>query len=98
MCGFDERWRVGIIVKSVAQLTNGDFENGFADKGFRPDGVEKFLFSDELTWMHYEVVEHRESFRSELNCLRPSPQALIRKVQTKGVKGYEFLIAHVVHR
>jgi len=88
MCGFNERWRVGIIVKSVAQLTNSDFENGFADKSFRPDGVEKFLFSDELARMRHEVIEDRESFRSELNRLRPSPQALVHQVQAKGVKDY----------
>ena len=88
MCGFDERRRVGIIVKSVAQLTNSDFENGFADKSFRPDGVEKFLFSDELARMRHEVIEHRERFRSQLNRLRTSPKALVHKVQAKWVKDY----------
>jgi len=88
MCGFDTRRRVGIIVTSVAQLTNGDLENGFADKSFRPDGVEKFLFSDQLARMRHEVVEDRESLRSELNRLRSSPQALVHKVQAKGLKDY----------
>ena len=48
MCGFNEAWRLWIIAESFADLTNGDFEDGFADKGSWPDGVEKFLFCDEL--------------------------------------------------
>ena len=48
MCGFNEAWRRWVIVESLANLTNGDFQDGFTDKRPWPDGVEKFLFCDEL--------------------------------------------------
>ena len=44
MCGFNEARRLRIIAERLADLTNGDFEDGFADKGFWPDGVEKSLW------------------------------------------------------
>ena len=69
MCGFNEARRLWIIVESLADLTNGDFEDGFADKGFWPDGVEKFLFGDELARTPEEIVEYCEGFGSELYCL-----------------------------
>jgi hypothetical protein len=46
-----------IITKSLADLTNGDFEDSFTDKGSGPDGVEKFLFCDELARMLEKIVE-----------------------------------------
>ena len=66
MSGFDEAWRLWIIVESLAELTNGDFEDGFADKGSWPNSVEKSFFGDELARMREEVVEYCESLRSEL--------------------------------
>ena len=69
MCGFNEAWRLGIVVESLAELTNGDFEDSVADKGFWPDGVEKFLFADELAGTPEKMVEHREGLGSELDCL-----------------------------
>ena len=69
MCGFNEARRLRVIAESFAELTNGDFEDGVADKGFRPDGVEKFLFGDELARTPEEIVEHCEGFGSELYCL-----------------------------
>ena len=94
MGGFDKDRRLGIVVKSFSQLTNSNFEHRFTDECFRPDDVEKFLFGDELARMSNEVVEYRESLRPELNHLRSSPQALVRKVQAKGVKDYLFLVPH----
>ena len=64
-----KRGDFGIIAESLADLTNGDFEDGFADKGSRPDGVEKFLFCDELARTPEQIIEHCEGFGSELYCL-----------------------------
>ena len=69
MCRFNEAGKLWIIAESLAELTNGDFEDGVPDKGFRPDGVEKGFFGDELAWMPEEIVEHCEGFGSELYCL-----------------------------
>jgi hypothetical protein len=69
MCRFNETGKLWIIAESLAELTNGDFKDGVADKGFRPDRVEKVFFGDELTWMPEEIVEHCEDFGSELYCL-----------------------------
>ena len=69
MGSFNEAWRLGIIIESRAELTNCDFEDGFAHKGFWPDSVEKFLFADELAGTPEKMVEHREGFGSELDCL-----------------------------
>ena len=73
MGGFNEAWRLGIIAQSLSQLTNGDFEDGFANKGFWPDGAKQFLFSDQLARMSKEVVEHREHLRPELDRPRTPP-------------------------
>src|SRR5439155_26338138 len=73
-------------------LTNGDFEDGFADKGPWPDGVEKFLFCDELARTPDQIVEHREGFGSELYCLWAFPQALVCQVQAKGIEDYAFFV------
>jgi hypothetical protein len=67
MCGLDEPGNLGIIVKSLSQLTNGDFEDGLPDKGFRPNVVEKFVFRNELAWPPDELVKHSESFGPEFN-------------------------------
>ena len=94
MGGFDKQRGLGIVVKSLSQLTNRDFEHSFADESFRPDDAEKFLFSDELARMSNKVIEYGESLRPELDHLRSSPQALVRQVQAKGVKDYLFLVPH----
>ena len=65
MCGFDEAWRLRIIIENLAELTNSDFEDSFTNKGSRPDGVEKFFFRDELARTLDEMVEHGEGLRSE---------------------------------
>jgi hypothetical protein len=52
----------------LADLTNSDFKNGFADKYPRPDGVEKFVFCGELARMRQQVGEHCERFGPELEC------------------------------
>src|ERR1043165_3448573 len=65
MGSFDKQRRPGIVVKSFSQLTDSNFEHGFADKSFRPDNVEKFLFSDELARTSNEVAEHGETDRPE---------------------------------
>jgi hypothetical protein len=66
MRGFDEAWRLWIIVKSLSQLANRDFEHGFGDKGSRPDGVEQFLFGYKLSRTVEEVKEHGERLWPEL--------------------------------
>jgi hypothetical protein len=69
MCRFNEAGKLWIIAKSLAKLTNGDFEDGIADKRFWPDSVENFLLGDELAWTPKEIAEHGEGFGSELDCL-----------------------------
>ena len=96
MCRFDETWRVWIVAESLADLTNGDLEDGVADKGARPDGVEKCLLCDELALMREEMVEHCEGLGSELYCLRASKQALLGQIQAKGIEHYSFFVLHVV--
>ena len=39
MCGFNKARRLGVIVERLAELANCDFEDGFAHKRLRPDGV-----------------------------------------------------------
>ena len=98
MCGFNEAWRRWVIVESLANLTNGDFQDGFTDKGPWPDGAEKFLFCDELARTPGEMVEHGEGFGAELYCLRALPQTLVGQIQAKGVEDDLFSILHSSHR
>lgn len=62
MCGLDKLRGFWIIVKSVSQLTNGNFKDGVPDKGFGPNCVEKLFFRNELAWPADEVVKYGESF------------------------------------
>ena len=94
MCGFNEARRLWIVVESLADLTDGDFEDGFPDKGFWPDGVEKFLFSDELARTPEKIVEHGEGFGSELDCFRASPQALVGQVEAEGIEDDPSFTSH----
>jgi hypothetical protein len=94
MCGFNKARRLWIIVEGVAELTNGDFEDCVADKRFWPDGVEKFLFGDELGWMPEEIGEQCEGFGSELDCLCASIQALVGQVQIKRIEVYQSFQLH----
>ena len=94
VCGFNEAWRLRIIVESFAELTNSDFEDGFTNKGSRPDGVEKFLFCDELARTPEEMVKHGEGLRAEFYFLRASPQTLIGLVQAEGVEDDTFSVRH----
>jgi hypothetical protein len=98
MCCFNKAWGFLIVTQSLADLTDGDFEDGFTDKGSWPDGVQKLLFCDELAWTLDEIVEHCEGFGSQLYCLRASPQALVSQVQGKGVEDYAFFVSHSGHR
>ena len=90
MCGFNEAWRRWVIMESLADLTNGDFQDGFTDKGPWPDGVEEFLFCDELARTPDEMVEYGEGLGSELYCLRAIPQTLVCQIQAKGVEDDSF--------
>ena len=98
MCGFNEAWRCWIIAESLTDLTNGDFEDSFADKSSGPDSVEKFFFCDELARTPEEIVEQCKGFRSDLYCLRAFPQALVGQVQAKGIEDYAFFVPHGGHR
>lgn len=98
MCGFNEAWRLRIIVESLAELTYGDFEDTFADRGLWPGSVEKVLFGDQLAWTPKKIVEHCERFGSELYCLGASPQALVGQVQTKGIEIYSSFVTHFNHQ
>ncbi len=69
MRGFNEARRLWIVVESLTELANRDLEDSVADKGFRPDGVEEFLFGDKLAWTREEIIQDGKSLRSELYCL-----------------------------
>src|SRR4051812_43618429 len=94
MGGFNEARRLRIIVQGRADLSNGDFEDCIADKGFRPDCVEKLFFGDEQARTPEDIVEYGEGFRSELDCLCVSPQALVGQVEAKGIEDYTFSVPH----
>ena len=98
MGGFNEAWRLWIIAESLSQLTNGNFEHGFAYERPRPNGVEQFLFCDQPARMPKQIVQHREGFRSELYGLGAFPQALIAQVQAKGIEVDALLVPHRAHR
>ena len=83
VCGFDKRGRLRIVLESVTQLTNGDFEHCIGNESFRPDGGEQLFFSNELTGTLNEFVEDCVGFRSELNDLRATPQTLVGTVQAE---------------
>ena len=85
MGGFDKARRFWIIAQSLADLTNGDFENGFADEGFRPDGVQKFLFCTSLARTANEITEHSKGFGSEL--YRPWSLSTSTRLRNPGKKG-----------
>src|SRR5262245_49084044 len=88
MCGLNEARTLWIIAESLADLPNGHFQNGLAHKGPRPDRAEKFLFCDELSRTPEQILEHGVGFGSELYRLCAVPQALVGKVQAKGIEGY----------
>jgi hypothetical protein len=94
MRGFNEAWRSGVVAQSLPDLTNGDFKHRFTDKCLGPYRVEKLLFCDELTRMPKKIVEHGESFGPDLYCIGASPEALIGRIQTKGIEEYMFCVQH----
>ena len=69
MCGFNELRRRWIIAESLADLTNGDFEDGFADKGPGPDGVEKIFLGDKLARTREQMIKHCKGLGSQLDRL-----------------------------
>ncbi len=80
MCGFNKARRFWIIVERFAQLADGDFEDGVADKSIRPDGLEQFLLGNQLRRPIDEIAEHGEGFWPDFDRFRPVPQALIDRV------------------
>ena len=44
--------------------------------------------------MFEKIVEYRESFGSELYCLRAAPQALVGQIQPKRVEDDAILVVH----
>jgi hypothetical protein len=69
MCGFNETGSPRIVTKSIANQTNSDLEDGVADKGLGPDGIQEFLFGDELAWTLAEIVQYCEGLGSEFYSL-----------------------------
>ena len=59
-----------------------------------PDGVQEFLFGDELAWTLEEIVQHCEGLGSEFYCLRSSPQTLVDQVEAKGIEDYLRFVPH----
>lgn len=94
VCGFNEAWRLRIIIESLAELTDSNFEDGFTNKSSRPDGVEKLFFRDQLARTPDEMVEHSEGLRAEFYFLRAFPETLIGQVQAKGIKDDTFSVRH----
>ena len=97
MCGFDEARRLRVVAESLANLTNGDFQDGVADEGFGPDRVEQVIFGDELARTPDEMVEHGEGFGPQLDRLGPSPQLLVDQIEAKGVEENAFFVPHCSH-
>ena len=81
MSGFDEAGRLGIVRERFADLTNGHFEHGVADKRVRPDRRDQILLRDELTRFGNKVLEHREGLGPELDGLRTLPKTLVHEVE-----------------
>src|SRR5262245_46569122 len=98
MCSFNEARRCRVIMKSLANLTNGNFKDCVTDKSPWPDGVEKFLFCDELAGTANQMVEHGKGLGSELYCLRALPKTRVGQIQAKGVKDDSRFIPHISHR
>jgi len=57
--------RVRIIIESVAELTNSDLEDGFTNKGVRPDSHEQVIFRDELA-RHSSLTNGYQNFTGDL--------------------------------
>ncbi len=94
MCGFDKSRGRGIIVESLSDLTDGDFQNGFADEGSWPHSVEKLIFCNKLARPPDQIAEHGESLGSKFYCLGPSPQAFVGLVQGKRIEECLFFKPH----
>jgi hypothetical protein len=69
MFGLNEARGLWIVVEGLSELTNGNFEDGVADKSFWPDRVEKVFLGDQLARTTEEIIEHCEGFGSELDWL-----------------------------
>ncbi len=69
MSGFNEAWSFGVIPQNFAQLTNDNFEGAVTNKGSRPDGLEKFVFCDQLARTPKQVIQYCKGFRSEFDGL-----------------------------
>jgi hypothetical protein len=90
---FDKQWGLGIVVKRVSQLTNGDFQNCVGDKSFRPDAGEELLFRDEISGTLDELIEYGISLGPELDYFRSAPQTLVGSVQAKRLEDYAVVTA-----
>src|SRR5262249_43334716 len=98
MRGFNEAWRLWIILECFAELANNDFKDSLAHVGSRPNSVEKLLLGYELFPTSKQVVEHRESFGPQLYCLRAFGEGFVDQVQTKGIELYMFIVRHGSHQ
>ena len=94
MRSFNEARRLWIIVESFPELANGDLEDGVADKGLGPDGVQEFFLGDELAWMLEKIVQHRKSLGPELYFLRSLPQTLVDQVEAKRIEDNLWFVPH----
>ena len=98
MRGLNEARRSRIVTQSLADLANGDFEHRFADKRPGPYCIKKFLFCDELTRMPEKIVEDGEGLWPHLDGLGAFPEALVGKVEAKGIEGDVFCVPHRRYR
>src|SRR5262249_27645992 len=94
MHGFNEARRLRIIAESFAQLTNGHFENGFANECSRPYSVEKFLLRDQLSRTSNQIPKYCKSLGPDLYFPCPIPQAFVRRIEGKGIEDDEFWVRH----
>jgi hypothetical protein len=94
MGGFDKPWGFRVVAENLSQLANSHLEDTFSDKSSRPNGVEKFIFCNELARTPKQVIQNREGFGSEFYGLWTIPDAFIGQVQPKRIENDAFLVRH----
>jgi hypothetical protein len=74
------------IAQHPAEYTDGVAHDGICDRGFRPDGVQEFVFGNQTIWVGHQIVQHIKGFGRQDRGFNTVPQAGVGRVEPKGTK------------
>jgi hypothetical protein len=75
--GFDETWRLGVIVQQLTQLPDELLDLSFLDPRVGPGGAQNLRFGDDSVALFYQDPKDPKRLARQVYRIIPPPQTLV---------------------